>query len=41
MEIFGNHFGGGTAWSDGGALELVESRGTVSKFIFEYNTVGR
>lgn len=39
MDIHGSHFSGGTAWSDGGALEFVESTGHVYDNIMEYNIV--
>lgn len=38
VEIYNSHFGGGTAWADGGALEFVESTGHVYDNILEYNT---
>lgn len=38
VNISGSHFGGGTAWSDGGAMELVESMGDVYDNIMELNT---
>jgi len=38
VDISGSHFSGGTAWSDGGAIEMVESTGKVYDNIMEYNT---
>jgi len=38
VNISGSHFSGGTAWSDGGAMEMAESTGNVHDCIMEYNT---